>query len=861
MRRRLPAILCVLLCLGMATASAAKTPLTQLVTGKTKAQPDNGAAAATKASDKTPVQPPAETPATPQVIPLPDVATQSEQLTQTLSDISESLPTQDDLQAANAAITDHGATLETKRNEADALLASTSSSIELREQENYWRTFQTFGTSWRKQLLGWANSSQSAINQLDKLEPQWSATLDAYKGEPELAQLVELIRENLATIRKIRAQAVSELQFLVKMQVAVGVQDQSAAAIVARIVAAQQAFTENLLHRDSLPFWRLGARRQTGENPSLYATASSRWIVIEAFGREHSRALVFLFLLLLVSLACTYRLRRATQNAQPQEGIRAEALLLVRRWVALGVLAPLLAGYILAPSAPLSLVGLVVLFSFFPILRLLAPLLQRRYRIMLYCLAVYYAFAAVVSWSGFSAVVKREVSFAASAALVVTFLYYLRPLRSSLPRATELPHSVLLFGARLATATLGISLMSNLLGYVRLAQYIGLACIYSGFIAISMYTGARVYITLLRAGLDLPEAETLAVARLHREALLRWLPRILIWTAVAIWLSATLDLLRIRDQVIGVLQAVQDFHIAGSASEITLGSVLGFFLMLAIGYAIASVIRFVLREEVLNHFHLARGVPDLIASTVYYLLLLLVFLVAVNAGGVELNKFTLLTGALGVGFGFGMQNIINNFVSGLILQYERPIHINDVLEVDGYTGRVRRIGVRSSTLQTFQGAEVIIPNANFISGKVVNWTLSEQRRRAELQVGVAYGTDPKVVLQILLDAANRHESVLTDPSPVAYFTGFGDSCLNFELQFWVMQDSNWIRVRSEIAMAVMKTLDEAGIEIPFPQRDLHLRSVPEGKTAAEQADSLPGNNGNEDRPSERKSKGVAADGH
>ena len=138
-----------------------------------------------------------------------------------------------------------------------------------------------------------------------------------------------------------------------------------------------------------------------------------------------------------------------------------------------------------------------------------------------------------------------------------------------------------------------------------------------------------------------------------------------------------------------------------------------------------------------------RGLPELISSTLHYLLLLLVFLFAVNAGGMELNKFTVLTGALGVGFGFGLQNIINNFVSGLILQFERPIHIDDILEVDGNTGKVTRIGIRSSTIQTFQGAEVIIPNANFISGKVINWTLSESKRRLELPVGVAYGTDPK----------------------------------------------------------------------------------------------------------------------
>ena len=145
---------------------------------------------------------------------------------------------------------------------------------------------------------------------------------------------------------------------------------------------------------------------------------------------------------------------------------------------------------------------------------------------------------------------------------------------------------------------------------------------------------------------------------------------------------------------------------------------------------------------------MSRGLPELIASIIYYLLMVIVFLAAINAAGIELNKFTVLTGAFGVGIGFGLQNIINNFVSGLILQFERPVHIDDIIEVDNNTGKVTRIGIRSSTIQTFQGAEVIIPNANLISSKVINWTLSESRRRRELPVGVAYGTDPKIVLKI-----------------------------------------------------------------------------------------------------------------
>ena len=218
---------------------------------------------------------------------------------------------------------------------------------------------------------------------------------------------------------------------------------------------------------------------------------------------------------------------------------------------------------------------------------------------------------------------------------------------------------------------------------------------------------------------------------------------------------------------------------------------------------------------------MARGLPELISSTLHYLFLLLVFLFAVNAGGMELNKFTVLTGALGVGVGFGMQNIVNNFVSGLILQFERPIHIGDVLDVDGATGTVTRIGIRSSTVLTFQGAEVIIPNANFISGqgdqldpvgiKAPRWTLP---------VGVAYGTDPKLVKELLERPANQHPDVLTSPEPAAFFMGFGDSALNFELRFWVMQESNAVKVKSEVALEVMQLFEKAGIEIPFPQRDL-----------------------------------------
>jgi small-conductance mechanosensitive channel len=181
--------------------------------------------------------------------------------------------------------------------------------------------------------------------------------------------------------------------------------------------------------------------------------------------------------------------------------------------------------------------------------------------------------------------------------------------------------------------------------------------------------------------------------------------------------------------------------------------------------------------------------------------------------------------ALGLGIGFGLQNVINNFVSGLILLFERPIQVGDTVQKGTLVGEVRRIGIRSSTVRTWEGAEVIVPNANLIAEEVVNWTLSDRNRRIDVEVGVAYGSDPEQVIRILQGAAEGHAHVLSDPPPMALFKGFGESSLDFELRVWTAHPERWMPTRSEVCIAIGTALREAGIAIPFPQRDLHLVSV------------------------------------
>jgi len=821
-------LLLVALCIGPSSIAQSSSPLGVLL-GKNQASQPASAPAATPSAEP---QPPA-------AIPLPDVSTRAEELARLLRDTSDQLPAREQLDGLKARLADRDATLQAKKREVDMLLAGSPSAMEVREQETYWHVFSTEGAATRRQLLDWANAAQSAVQQLQALQPQWTLTLEENKNTPGLGPTLDVIRNAVKSIQTASSQAQELLRTIVNLQVIAANQHQLALDALDRLANARDQLKEHVLQRDNLPLWQVFTRRRMEETPDFFAATRARVRDIKSFVQENSGVFATLFALLLLSLFAAYRLSAKTRRIQPACELQAHAMEIARHWVALGILPPLLIAFLLAPLAPLPLIGLAIVLSFFSIVVLLPLLIGPRFHLPLYCLMGVYVFNGVLVWVTLSSSAKRELQFFGFLVAIVLFAYFLRPKRLAGVETPGRRHDFLILGARVALAVLTVSQVANLFGYYKLMLYLAVSCIYSVFIALDVLTALRVFTLLFLAALAAPSAERLAVVRLHRAAIARWTPRVLQWAGFLLWLGATLDLLNVRTWVNEQIVALLDFNIVGGSGNITLGGVLGFWAILVAGFAFSTSLRFLLREELLKRLHLKRGIPELISTTVHYLLLLLVFLFAVNAGGVALNKFTVLTGALGVGVGFGLQNIINNFVSGLILQFERPIRIGDIVDLGaGVTGPVTRIGIRSSTVQTFQGAEVIIPNASFISGNVTNWTLSESRRRLDLPVGVAYGTDAKLVKELLERPAIQHPDVLTSPAPEAFFMGFGDSGLNFELRFWVMQESNTVKVNSQVALEVMRLLEEAGIEIPFPQRDLRLRAVD-----AEAAAALSGNDG------------------
>ncbi len=291
------------------------------------------------------------------------------------------------------------------------------------------------------------------------------------------------------------------------------------------------------------------------------------------------------------------------------------------------------------------------------------------------------------------------------------------------------------------------------------------------------------------------------------------------------WVVITLNVLRVYRPIAHWIQSVLTHPIAIGEISMTLGSVLLFGVSLWLAFWLAGTIRVVLRDDVLPTMELPRGVGNSVATLIYYGVLTAGVMIALAASGFHVSELAFVVGALGVGIGFGLQDIVKNFVSGLVLVFERPIQPGDVIEVSGTSGKVLNIGMRATTIGTFEGADVVVPNGALLSEKLINWTLSNTTRRLEVSVGVAYGTDPHRVLALLEEVASTTPGILKDPSPIPVFVGFGASSLDFAVRAWISDYFDSVVTRSALTVRVHDALKDAGIEIPFPQHDLHVRSV------------------------------------
>lgn len=263
-------------------------------------------------------------------------------------------------------------------------------------------------------------------------------------------------------------------------------------------------------------------------------------------------------------------------------------------------------------------------------------------------------------------------------------------------------------------------------------------------------------------------------------------------------------------------------------SKVTFGLIFTLVFSIFALFVISEWIKKFLITKVLKNYNIQPGTRQSVGTIVKYLLVIAGLFSILQTTGIDLSAFGILVGALGVGIGFGLQNITNNFISGLIILFEQPIKVGDRIEVGDIAGDVLKISARSTTVLTNDNISVIIPNSKFIDDQVINWSHNERRIRFNFPVGVSYKEKPEKVKQILIEVASKHPGILKEPKPDVLFDEFGDSSLNFFLRVWTSEYVNKPKVlKSELYYEIFRRFSEEGIEIPFPQRDIHIITDPE----------------------------------
>ncbi len=750
---------------------------------------------------------------------------QLDSIEQALSDGAPSASFEAELERADAAI-------ERQRERETSQLDSPT--LELVEDlESEWRSVLEDLPRRAERLEARAEDLAMLAADLARLRDVWTASLASAEEEGAPATALTRTRAIVDRIEQLDRRLATEEEVVLSRQAAVSDRIVAIEEAIERLNELSSQLVRRILERDRAPVWSIATEEDVGATirEQIDLTLASGRSELEAFlvdERQQIPAHLIGIALLYLLLRTARRRVRARSEEEVALGRASEVFELpFATAILIGLLAaPLVYGHV--PSLVGQLIGLGALVPTVLILRRFTPVSLHP---LLTALVFFYVADRVRDATLAVTIVSRLLFLLEMVVAVGLLAWLLRPTRlSGIPQWVARSFLLRALGivSNVALALFGVALAGEVFGYSRLAQLLGGGALESAYIGVIAYAAVRIAESLVALLLRIPPLALLRMVDRKRALIRHRAYRTIRIGSVFLWLALSLDRFALWVPLTDGLGEFVGAKARVGAIEFSLGNVLAFALTVTAAIFVSRFARFVLEEDVYPRLRLSRGVPYAISTFLHYGILLLGFVLAVAAMGIDLDRFAILAGAFGVGVGFGLQNVVNNFASGLILLTERPIQVGDTIDTGDSLGEVVRIGIRSSTVRTWDGAELIVPNAQLISERVVNWTLSDRQRRIDVPVGVAYGTDRAQVMELLRRVGEANDEVMSDPAPVALFAGFGDSSLDFVLRVWTAEASRIIVIKSDLAMAIGDALAEANIEIPFPQRDLHVRSVSPG---------------------------------
>jgi small-conductance mechanosensitive channel len=765
-------------------------------------------------------------------ISAPEIVTRAEDAKTLVRRVAEQTAAQDGTQRdIEIELPQTAEKLRERTARADELLELSPTLDAVNDLDNEWRARAKRLADWRISLTKSAQLIEGDLAVLGQERELWERTRDAPGARALPEATLARVNETIEALRRGEQRAQRQRSSILTLQNQVAEEEIVVRSVVDRVAKQRSDLGKRLFVRDAPPLWSPQAYAPSGDSkfvPARMRAAVERKLdLLQEFAglsiaRLELEGAFFAFVLLALLLA--RRRVLASPESQTDPALAVPTRIFDRPISAAIVVAIAWTSWVL-PRPPGVLSETEALVLLVPVLRLLPTELYGELRPGLLGLALLFVAGSLRTLFSVVPTVERFLLVPETVGTIVLLHWLQRPERAQRFRRIGVFGPAVVPAARIALALCLGAALCNVLGLVLFSRLLLRGVLASIYGAVAIYALVRFAGGVVTAALRSSVARKLRLVRDHGELVRRRVLAIQQWIGALAWMWSSVRVVGLQDKVVAAVTATLAAKLEVGTVSVSLGNLVAFFLTIWLTVQISRFLRFVLDQDVLPHVALPRGVPAAISTGVHYAILAAGFLVAIGAAGVDLGKFSLLAGALGVGIGFGLQNVVNNFVSGLILLFERPVQVGDMIDVGGLQGEVKRIGIRSSTVRTGEGADVIVPNAALIADRVVNWTFSDRTRRVDLEVGVAYGSDPNKVTAILLEVARGHAEVLSLPEPVALFTRFAESALTFQLQVWCRFELAG-RIKSELGIAMHDALRGAGIEIPLPQRDVHLRVEP-----------------------------------
>ena len=701
-----------------------------------------------------------------------------------------------------------------------------------------WNGFLDYLRNWESTINVYEERNTILVEDIYFNQKTWELTYQNAELENVPPQLLADIQRVQGEVKAIYTKIKDENNYFLNLESKISDQIFIIEEVIAELIALKNSNAYKLLYLRHPPLWKTSfksVKKDTSQKAGVESISGNISNIFSFIKSSENDIYLFILIIALFTTVIIYlkKVFLKYNFKEPREDLQNAKYLITNKTAWCIVFISIVCAIFFFINTPQLFDDILAILLLISTLPLLQTYLDKRFKNIIYFVILIFILDVGKTYFWFSsphyrlyllfqALLIASILFYFTYPFLKTKEFYKKGMGVYLIRLTPVVYFLLI-----------ISVIANVLGYTNLTDLALKICMQSSELFI-------VFITMLKI------ANAISTGIIHNsycrrnnydptikraiESKVSQTLRILIGVFLAIYFLKMIDLLGPLTELINSI--LSEPYKVGSIT-FTLDTILTFIGILAASFLITSFVSFLLdgKEVNLKIVKLPKGIPAAISLVIRYFILAFGFILALSALGIDLSKFNLMAGALGLGIGFGLQNVISNFVSGIILVFERPILPGDSVEVNNLLGTVKKIGVRSSKISTYEGAEVIVPNNNLISNDLINWTLSDNIRRIKILVGTSYDSDPNEILILLVEIASEHDDVLKTPPPRALFREFGESSLNFGLLFWVHFEDG-LQTKSDVTLGIYNKFKELNIEIPFPQRVVHFPKEPKGDQEA-----------------------------